>query len=97
MPVHSGTVWTTYQFTPALRLGAGVNFRSEQAENRNRGWKAPGFATLDLMAEYRFDERYVLKANLSNVANKLYADSLYTGHYVPGAGRNLQLTLTARF
>ena len=38
-----------------------------------------------------------LKANLSNVGNKLYADALYTGHYIPGAGRNLQVTLTAKF
>lgn len=96
-PVHSGTVWSTYQFTPQLRLGAGVNFRSEQAPNRNPGWMAPGYATMDLMGEYKFDDRYTLKANMSNVANKLYADSLYAGHYVPGAGRNTQLTLNVKF
>jgi catecholate siderophore receptor len=31
------------------------------------------------------------------VTNKLYADALYTGHYIPGAGRSIQLTMTARF
>ena len=36
-------------------------------------------------------------ANLSNVTNKLYADSLYSGHYVPGAGRVFQLTANIKF
>ncbi len=96
-PKHSGTIWTTYQATPQLRLGGGINFRSSQTPNRNPGWSAPGYATVDLMAEYLINERLTLKANLSNVGNKLYADALYSGHYIPGAGRNLQVTLTAQF
>lgn len=96
-PVHSGTVWSTYQLMPQLRVGAGINFRSEQAPNRNPGWLAPAYATVDLMSEYKFNERYTLKGNVSNVANKLYADSLYTGHYVPGAGRTAQVTLNVKF
>ncbi len=96
-PRHSGTVWTTYQVTPHWRLGGGVNFRSSQTPNRNPGWSAPSFATVDLMAEYTINETFSLKANLSNAGNKLYADALYSGHYIPGAGRNLQVALTAKF
>lgn len=96
-PIHSGTIWTTYQLNRSLRLGAGLNFRSEQAPNRNPGWMAPAFTTLDVMAEYSFSDRYVLKGNISNVTNVLYADALYSGHYVPGAGRNAQVTLNIKF
>lgn len=96
-PVHSGTVWTTYQVDTQWRVGAGINFRSEQSPNRNPGWMAPGFTTLDLMTEYTFNERITLKGNISNVTNVVYADSLYSGHYVPGAGRNAQLTLNVKF
>lgn len=95
-PKHSGTVWTTYQVTPQFRVGAGLNFRSEQTPNRNPGWSAPSFVTADLMAEYAFD-RYTFKANVSNVTNKLYADALYTGHYIPGAGRVYALTASVKF
>ena len=95
-PKHSGTVWTTYQVTPQFRVGAGLNFRSEQTPNRNPGWSAPSFVTGDLMAEYAF-ERYTFKANVSNVTNKLYADALYTGHYIPGAGRVYALTASVKF
>jgi len=96
-PIHSGTVWTTYQFTPKTRLGAGVNFRSEQAPATNPGFMAPGYATLDLMGEYKFDEKTTLKVNVTNALDKLYADSLYTSFYVPGSGRNIQATLSVKF
>ena len=96
-PKHSGTVWATYQVTSQLRLGAGLNFRSEQTPNRNPGWAASSFVTGDLMAEYAFNEKFTLKANVSNVTNKLYADALYSGHYIPGAGRVYQLTGSVKF
>jgi catecholate siderophore receptor len=97
-PEHSGTVWTTYQVTPHLRLGAGLNFRGKQTPNRNPGWEVPSYVTADLMAEYKFDfDRLTLKANLTNVADKLYADQLYSGHYIPGAGRMLQVTANLKF
>jgi len=96
-PKHSGTVWATYQVTSQLRLGAGVNFRSEQTPNRNPGWAAPSFVTADVMAEYAFSDKFTLKANVTNVANKLYADALYSGHYIPGVGRVYALTASVKF
>jgi catecholate siderophore receptor len=97
-PRHSGTIWTTYQVTRSIRLGGGLNARSSQTPNRNpAGIVAPSFVTGDLMAEVALNEAVALKLNATNVTNKLYADSLYTGHYIPGAGRAVQLTMTARF
>ena len=50
------------------------------------------------MAEYTFfQDQFIVKANLSNVANKVYGESLYTGHYIPGAGRMLQVTGSYKF
>lgn len=98
IPYHSGTIWSTYQITPKLRVGAGLNFRGKQTPNRNPGWEVPSWVTADLMAEYKFDfDRLTLKANLSNVTNKRYADQLYSGHYIPGAGRVLQVTANIKF
>ncbi|MBK7062875.1 MAG: TonB-dependent siderophore receptor [Rubrivivax sp.] len=97
-PRHAGTVWSTYQVDPRLRVGAGLNMRASQTPNRNPGWSAPGYVTGDLMAEYVvMHDRLTLKLNLSNVTNKLYADSLYTGHYIPGLGRLLQLTASWKY
>ena len=96
-PLHSGTVWTTYQLTPKFRVGGGLNFRGEQTPIRNPGWKVPGYVTGDLMAEYVVNQMLAVKANISNVTNKLYADSLYSGHYIPGAGRLFQVTASVKF
>ena len=98
-PKHSGTVWTTYQLTPQWRIGGGLNFRDSQspADVTAPAWEAPGFVTADLMAEYLINQQFIVKANLTNVTDKLYAESLYRGHYIPGAGRLLQVSLTARF
>ena len=94
-PRHSGTLWSTYQVTSRWRFGAGLNARSAQTPIRNPGWAAPAFVTGDLMAEYTVAPRSMtIKANLNNVTNKLYADSLYSGHYIPGPGRLMQLTLS---
>jgi len=101
-PRHSGTVWNTYKFLPQWRAGVGLNFRSKQAPAdintpANGIYNAPGFATLDLMAEYALSKVYTVKANVTNVANKVYADQVYRGFYVPGAGRLVQVTLSAKF
>jgi len=98
-PKHSGTAWTTYQINPKLRVGGGLNFRSKQApaDVTAPAWEAPSYVTGDLMAEYVFNDQYKLKANVNNVTNKLFADSLYRGHYIPGAGRIYQLSLTVNF
>ena len=65
--------------------------------NRNPGWSVPGYATVDLMAEYRIQPGMSVRANLINAANRYYADALYSGHYVPGVGRMLQVSLNAKF
>jgi catecholate siderophore receptor len=101
-PKHSGTLFSTYQITPSWRLGGGINFRSKQApadtpNPANGIWQAPGYATIDLLAEYRINDTYTVKANVNNVTNKYYADTLYRGHYIPGAGRVVQVNMTARF
>jgi catecholate siderophore receptor len=49
------------------------------------------------MAEYQASEALSFKLNVSNLTDKLYADALYSGHYISGAPRNVQLTATVRF
>ena len=56
-PRHSGTIWTTCQVLPSVRLGGGQNARSLQTPNRNPvGIVAPSFVTGDVMAEFTLNE-----------------------------------------
>jgi catecholate siderophore receptor len=96
-PEHSGTVWNTYQINSQWRVGLGVNFRGEQTPIRNPGWTVDSYVTGDLMAEYKMNDKLTLKGNVSNITNRLYAEALYSGHYLPGAGRMVEVTLNAKF
>ena len=100
IPKHQGTLWSTYQITEKLRAGAGANARTRMTPNRNpAGLYSDGYITYDAMAEYEvLPERLTIKANLINLTNKFYADSLYAnGHYIPGFGRTYYLTASLKF
>ena len=40
---------------------------------------ASGFAVVDAMAEYAFDDKTSLKLNVSNLFDRTYAEGLYRG------------------
>ena len=96
-PRHSGSLWTTYVVAPQWRLGVGVNYRGEQNPDGQRSVTAGSFAVMDAMVEYTVNDKTSLKLNVTNLTNKLYADTLYRGFYAPGAARTAQLTLKTRF
>ena len=95
-PLYSGTVWANYAINSKWRLGAGLNFRGNQTPTRSE-FKVPAFITADLMAEFKANDYLTWKLNVSNLNNHLYADQLYPGHYVAGAGRLVQLSASIRF
>lgn len=94
-PKHSGTVWTTYKLTPNWRIGGGLTARSGTRTYLSTIY-APKFVTADLMAEY-VTGNLAFKLNVTNVTDKLYADQLYRGHYIPGKPRTIQLATTVTF
>jgi catecholate siderophore receptor len=98
-PRHSGTVWTTYRVTPRWRVGGGLNLRSSDRPvglAADSEIVAPKFVTADLMAEYTLQD-LSYKLSLTNVTDEHYADFLYRGHYVPGKGRAVQMTVAYKF
>lgn len=96
-PRHSGSLWTTYRVLPKLRVGAGLNWRSEQHPEGARHVTASGFTTVDAMAEYTLNDMWSARLNVTNLADKTYADTLYRGFYGPGAPRKVELTLKTLF
>jgi len=96
-PKHSGSVWSTYAVMPQVRVGAGLTYRSAQNPDGARQMEASGFVTADAMVEYTINDKTSIKLNVTNLSNKLYADTLYRGFYGPGAPRSVQLSLKARF
>lgn len=96
-PRHSASLWTAYRWPQAWRLGMGLNHRSSQQPEGARHITAPGFTTMDAMAEKAVGSASVLRLNLSNLGDLRYADGLYRGFYTPGAPRKVELSLKTLF
>ncbi len=96
-PKHSASLWSTYRFNSAWRVGGGLNYRGEQNPDGARTKVAAAFTTIDAMAEYALNDANLLKFNVSNLTNKLYPDTLYRGFYGPGAPRRVELSWKSMF
>lgn len=96
-PKHSSSLWMTYRVLPELRVGAGATYRGKQNPDGQRLLTADSFTVFDAMAEYMINETWSAKLNVTNLTDRLYADSLYRGFYAPGAPRRVELTLKAMF
>jgi len=96
-PEHSASLWSTYQFVPMWRVGAGVNYRGKQTPLTNANVSTSAFTTVDVMLEHTVSENTIVKLNVSNLTNKLYIDQVYTSFYVPGLPRRIELSLKTLF
>lgn len=97
MPKHSANLWTTYQVTPGLAIGGGVNAMS--GITSSAGMHAGGYATFDAMAAYRFTPKLKLQINADNIFNRHYyarvgSESTFN---IPGSERSLTANLRYSF
>ena len=97
MPKHSANLWTTYQVTPELTIGGGVNAMS--GITSSAGMHAGGYATFDAMAAYRFTPKLKLQVNADNISNRrYYARVGGTNTFnIPGSERSLTANLRYSF
>jgi catecholate siderophore receptor len=51
----------------------------------------------DAMASYAMNETVSFRLNVLNLADEEYVDRFGGGHFVPGAGRSVQLTANFNF
>jgi catecholate siderophore receptor len=98
-PRHTASLWTTWQMTAEFRFGGGLTARSSDKPvglALTSEVEGPAYLTFDAMAEYRW-QKVLLRANLTNLTDRHYADFLYRGHYVPSRPRTLLMTATQKF
>ncbi|MGN6420042.1 MAG: TonB-dependent siderophore receptor [Pseudobacter sp.] len=103
-PIHSGTVWTRYNFpaTTALKdlgVGAGLQYSGDKVPWFTRSFKLPAYTVLDLAVYYSPGKSNLqLAMNINNLLDKTYW--LGAQNYLrlfPGAPRNIMFTATYRF
>lgn len=97
MPKHSANLWTTYQVTPDLTIGGGVNAMS--GITSSAGMHAGGYATFDAMAAYRFTPKLKLQINADNIFNRHYYARVGSANTfnIPSSERSLTANLRYSF
>lgn len=95
VPENSSSLWTTYEFQDkslsGLKLGAGMQAVSRRYIGYTEATKAPGYATLNLIASQMWkvgQSRVTAQLNADNLLDKSYFGGVYSyGTAVYGAPR----------
>ena len=100
-PRNSVRMFSTYDLTPALTVGGGLNASSGRAPSSFRdanGYlqRVPGFTTVSALARYQVRPGISLQLNVQNLLDARYYDGLDDNHVNVGAGRSVHLTLSLR-
>jgi catecholate siderophore receptor len=99
-PDFSANAWTTYALPFGLTVGMGLQYLDDVVRSRNATLGelvVDGYVLVDAMASYEVNESVSLRLNALNLADEEYVDRFGGGHYVPGAGRTVQLTAYVSF
>jgi catecholate siderophore receptor len=96
----SANAWTTYVLPFGLTVGLGAQYIDEMVRSRSATLGelvVDSYVLLDAMASYQMNDTVSLRLNVINLADEEYVDRFGGGHYVPGAGRSVQLTAALSF
>jgi catecholate siderophore receptor len=95
IPLHSGSIWSTYRFANGWGAGGGVYFNTDSFAFTDNLVELPGYARLDATVFYH--RRHTeIDGHLFNVANARYYDSSHSDLEIfPGAP--ISGTVTARY
>jgi catecholate siderophore receptor len=97
-PRDTANLWTTYTIANTYEVGGGFWYVGPRYANNPNTVTVPGYTRFDLTAAYK-QPTWELRANVQNVFNVMYYDSLMAsdgGRAVPGNGLTGLLTLTYR-
>ncbi|WP_062058570.1 TonB-dependent receptor domain-containing protein [Aquimarina longa] len=104
-PIHSGTIWTRYDFdsTSILKdigVGLGMQHREEVIPWFIRDFTVPSYTIFDLALYYTPSKKrnFQIALNVNNVLDETYW--IGAQHYLrlfPGTPRNIMLTTTYKF
>ncbi len=85
VPLHSGSLWATYQFQNGFGFGTGVIYNAERFVANDDLVVLPGFTRVDATVFYR-QRHYDVGLNIRNVGNIRYYDTAQGNFQIyPGA------------
>jgi catecholate siderophore receptor len=97
VPLHSGSLWSTYQFANGVGFGGGLVSRDDQFASTDNLAMLPSYTRVDAMFFYR-RARYEVQGNLVNAGNLRYFDAAQSDYQIyPAAPINGSVTVRWRF
>jgi catecholate siderophore receptor len=97
IPLHSGSIWSTYRFANGWGAGGGVYFNTDSFAFTDNLVELPGYTRLDGTVFYH-RQHMELDAHLSNLTNTRYYDSSHSDlELFPGAPISGAMTVRYRF
>ncbi len=71
-PHHNLSVWTTYDVTPKLTVGAGATYQSDAFVNTTNTAFVPEYWKFDAMVSYKVDNKSTIQLNVYNITDEFY-------------------------
>ena len=96
VPKNSGTVWTTYRFTPNWEVGGGLYAVGSRFTDNVNEAELPGYVRLDAVLAYH-QPKYDVQLNLFNLMDKKYYESGQARSALPGLPLSGMLSLNLRY
>lgn len=100
LPKMTFNVWSTYQMPLNILVGGGIQYTDGYYFTNTNALSTANLAAMQglteywlfsLMGTYRLNSHVSFQINATNLGNERYVERGYTGHFVPGAGRALQV------
>ncbi|EHI3120785.1 TonB-dependent receptor [Salmonella enterica] len=96
-PEQSASLWTNYNLTNQLSLGAGAAYTGKTYTNNSNSASVPGYTTVNAMAKYLVNKQTKLQLNINNIFDKKYYDTLYPSFANFGPGRQIIANIEYEF
>ena len=98
VPRHQANLWTRYDFTPRIGLGAGLYHQSRSFASISNAVRLPAFTRVDAAAFFRLARGIEAQVNVENVLGERYFPTAHNDNNItPGAPTSVRGTLRFSF
>lgn len=98
VPDHTFSLWNRYDVTDRLGVGLGVVHQSRMFTSISNTVTLPGFTRVDAALFFDVTDALRAQVNVENLFDKRYFPTSHgDNNILPGAPRNVRVSLTARF
>jgi catecholate siderophore receptor len=98
VPRHTFSLWNNYQVISRFGFGLGLVNRDDMFAAIDNTVVLPGYIRADAAVYFKFNEKFRLQSNLTNLFNrKYYVNADGNNNISPGAPRGVRVSLLASF